>query len=173
MTDIETCSELDDVVRIDIIPMEGTTMTVPFNVGHHSRIKGSYPNANPLPNGACSFAMALMTLEQVDNDDVTATITTAAKLTATPNREQAGTIYTHLLEMPINTGFQDIRDRLDGMEDVDFMMVLTDYFGRQWLSYAVPGSSQISWRDGKSPFTDGTLIAQLKSMSPLILLTAE
>lgn len=173
MIEMETCEELDEMVQIDIVPMEGTTMTVPFNVGHRSRMKGSYPNVSPLPSGACRFATALMSLAQADNGDVTATIKPSAKLTATPSREQAGIIYTHSLEMPINTGFQAIRDNLEGMEDVDFLIVLTDYFGRQWLSYAVPGSSQIGWKDGKAPFTNGTLTAQLKSRSPLILLSTE
>ena len=172
MKTTDFCEELDDLVRIDLIPMEGTSIPVPFAVTHIAQLKGGYPNASPLPSGAINFAASLLTLTLADNDAADALMADKSKLEATHGRESAGEVFTHTLKCPVYRGFQAISERLASIAGRDFLIVATCYDGRQYLSYSLPNTSVLSWKQAKSPGSEGTVTATVKAMSSFVLLTA-
>ncbi len=173
MRQTEFCDELDNLVRLDFIPTEGTTITVPFAVAHLTALKGSYPNPATAKSGWCSFASPLLTLAVADDDDVDGLMTDKTKLQATPAREAAGEVFTHQADCPIYVGFQAVAEKIDAMAGQEFIIVATCYDGSQYLSYGVPNTPVLQYKRGKSPQSEGTVTASLKSMSSLILLTGD
>ena len=175
MKQTDFCDELDDLVRIDIIPTEGTSITVPFSVGHLTALRGSYPNPSDIDSrtGWCRFASPLLTLAVTDGDDVDALMTDKAKLQATPSREAAGEVFTHQADCPIDIGFQAVAEKVSAAAGQEFVIVATCYDGSQYLSYGVPNTPVLQYKRGKSPQSEGTVTAKLQSMSSLIRLTTE
>jgi hypothetical protein len=170
MKTTDSCEELDDLVRIDLIPTDGSVMTIPFAVQYIAQLKGRYPNQSPLPNGSCKFADALLTLAVADSSEADALLTDKTKLTAAPSREAAGEVFTHTLECPIYRGYQAITGKLAAISGRDFFIVATCYDGRQYLSYTLPNTSQLNWKRSQTPFAEGTVTVTVKAMSTLILL---
>lgn len=174
MTEQDFCKELidADVVRIDIIPANGSLFPIPFAVQNISQMKGRYPNASSLPSGAASFGTALLTVALTNGDDVDAIMKQGVSHKVTPAREAAGVVRTHTTQIPVERGYQALRDKETALQGVDFHVVLTTYDGTQYLAYGCPNSSQfaIDEQQGEA----GTLTAKVvvKSMSGVIMLTA-
>lgn len=173
MTEQDYCQELLDaeIVRVDLIPMDGTTMPVPFGVPNLSRLKGSYPNADPVPSGAFQFAPAVLTVAQSWGDDVDAAMKPGAKYKPTPARDAAGILRTHTLEVPIEAGFQALRNKENKLHNSgDLLLVMTAYNDQQYMAYTLPNTTQVALDDQVSTNGTMTLRVTVQSYSGVILL---
>ena len=170
MTTEELCQELmmADVVRVDFIPKEGTTVPVPFSIPDQSQMKGAYPTPQNPPEGSVRFAAALLTLGVTYYNNIDAVFKSGGSLKVTSARDAAGIIRTHTLQMPVDRGFQSIRAVLQG---IDFYMVLTTYSGAQYFIYTLPNTSQFSLEEQMGESGTLTVKATVKSMSGVIRLT--
>ena len=172
---LEQCQELFDkeVVRIDLIPMSGSTMVVPFAVPFVSEMKGSYPNQSPLPTGASSFLTEVLTLSRKSADQPDALIGDGMKMTPSVSREPSGVTRKFSLQVPCIAGFTEIRTKESAVQNCgDFMVIATAHDGSQYLLYTLPNTSTFAIDDQVATAGTFAVKIELQSRSGVIRLTA-
>lgn len=173
MTQEELCQELVDanVVRVDIIPANGSTFPIPFAVQNIASMSGQYPTPSPLPAGWASFATALLTMALTHKDGVDATMQEGVSHKSASSRETCGIVRTHTLQVPVDNGFQTLRQKEASLQNVDFHILLTTYDGTQYLAYGLPNSSQFALEETQGDSPVMTVKVSVKSMSGFIQLS--
>lgn len=179
---LEQCQELFDkeVVRIDLIPMSGSDMKVPFAVPFISEMKGSYPNpvdptTHTLPanwDGAV-FANSKLTLSRKSADQPDALIGDGMKMTPSVSREASGVTRKFSLQVPCIAGFTEIRAKESAVQNCgDFMVIATAHDGSQYLLYTLPNTSTFAIDDQVATAGTFAVKIELQSRSGVIRLTA-
>ena len=161
MNTVELCQELMqlDIVKIQLIPHVGTSMSVPFQIPNIATLGGT-------------LATAALTLALTDASDVDAIFSASGStVKVTSAREQAGIIRTHALSALINRGMQQVRALESSLAGNDYHIVLTNAAGQRFFSYGLPNTTQLSLDDTMGSNAQLSLKLQLKSMSGLILLS--
>lgn len=172
MNEQELCREIfeDDVIRVDLIPADETVIPVPFAVPAISQLRGHYPNPSVLPSGYIDFGQALLTVAINNGDDVDAIVKSGTHK-ATVGREPGGVVHTHVAQLNIQHGFQNVRNKAQQLQEEDFHILLTTADGTQYLAYALPNSCQMAIEEGAGDGLAITVKATLKSLSTLIRLS--
>lgn len=175
MYETELCREIfeDDVVRVDLIPALGTALPVPFNVPGVSQMHGHYPNPTVIPANWADFADALLTMAINNDSDVDALVKSGSTHKVTMAREMGGVMATHTAQIAILQGFQNVRDKAQQLQGIDFHILLTTYDGTQYLAYALPNSCQFAIEETAGESGSLTVKATVKSYSSLVKLTLE
>ena len=161
MTQEEICQELmmADVIKIQLIPQTGTSMSVPFQIPNIATMGGT-------------LASAIITLALTEDDGTDATFNQqGSSIKVSEQREQAGIIRTHALQAQIKKGFKTIRAKEAALQGKDLHAVFTTAGGQRYMSYGLPNTTQFSLDETMGQNGTLTLKLQLKSMSGLILLT--
>ena len=172
MNELELCREIfdDDVVRVDLIPANGSSLPVPFNVPGVSQMHGLYPNPTVIPSNWADFADALLTMAINNGGDVDALVKSGSQHKVTTSREAAGITRTHTAQINILQGFQNVRNKAKQLQGIDFHILLTTYDGTQYLAYALPNTCQFAIEEAAGEGGSLTVKATLKSYSSLIRL---
>lgn len=145
---------------------------VPFAVPYQSEMKGSYPNANPLPSGSARFADAVLTLSRRTSDSPDALLDEGTKFSTPMSREQSGVLRKYSLQMPCLSGFQAVRGKEAAIQNAgDLMVIATAYDGSQYLLYTLPNTTTFAVDDQVMTAGTFSVKVELQSRSGLIRLT--
>lgn len=145
MTQNEQCQELfmQDVVRIDIMPVAALKVSVPFNVQDVSEAGVTTSNGSALTD-VNLYAASLLSLNTNGDATADAEIKENVSYNAQEKREIAGVTRTHTLKIPIESAFQTVRDKEKNLHHADFHVILTTYDGARYIIYGLPNTCQFS-----------------------------
>lgn len=158
-----SCLEIrqEDIVRIDLYLPSECIISVPPSVVLQSLTK----NAVLLGTPALSLALSLAA------DSLEVQMTDAPSLKVSNARQQAGNIYTHDLQIPLQTERRNAESAVDALHGKDFNAVLTRADGSRDVVYALPNASAIDIDESQSTTSNITLKVKMLSMSHTIRLT--
>lgn len=170
----EECQELlmQDVVRIDFMPTTALNIGIPFSIPNITSVAATMADGSELTDERL-FAASLLSLNMIGEDTSDAEMEEGVSHKVTEKRDVAGTIRTHTLQIPIEIGFQAIRDKEAALQAADFNIVLTTGDDDRYLVYALPGSSSFSVDEQMGQAVQMTVKASVQSMSGLIKILAE
>lgn len=165
----ENCLELimQDVVRIDFVPVAGTTTAIPFSVANISTMQAPSPMAASL----LTLGLAWDYLDGQTQRQADAIIAEAPSHKVSESREAAGIIRTHSLQVPILQGFQTIRSKESALQNAEFYVILTTLSGVRYMAYTLPNTSQFAIDDQMGESATMTVKVTLRSLSGLIRLS--
>ena len=170
MTQNWECEELflNELVRVELVPMANCDMAVPFNVGEVTATAGwKKDNQN---NTVSRIGTAVMVIDATATD-ATGRLVSPPTLKTTEKPDRAGYIRQHDLQIPTEGGYEDIRKKRGELAGVDFNVVLEMRSGSRFLLYALPNSSTVAVEDQFSGEGKQTVKVSLQSMSNMIRLT--
>lgn len=149
---------MQDVVRIDFVRQSSWTLPVPFSVSHLSELRaGIYP----------SSAVLLSVGLDIDRDALMQQNPTNK---ISEERVPSGVLHTHTLQIPVERGFQTIREAEKSLQENDFYVVLYTYAGTRFLLYSLPNTCQFSIEEQQGQSATMTVKTTVKSMSGAIRL---
>ena len=165
----EECQELlmQDVVRIDIMPTTELKVSIPLNVPNITSATVTMSDDSALTD-AKLFAASLLSLGTDGGNLADAEIGDGVSHKTTEKREAAGVVRTHTLQVPIEFGFQTIKDKEQSLQEIQFHIVLTTCNGERYLSYSLPESCQFDIDGQMGQTAKMSVRATLQSMSGLI-----
>lgn len=165
----EECQELlmQDVVRIDIMPVETLKVNVPFNLPDVAEAVVTMADDSPLTDAGL-FMESRLSMAETGTALADAEMQDGLSHKVSEKRDSAGTIHSHTLQVPIESGFQAIRIKEGALHETDFHIVLTTAEGTRYLAYGLPNTSQFSIDDQKGQTSKMTIKATVQSMSGLI-----
>ena len=166
MTQNELCQELlmQEVVRIDFMPVAALKVAVPFQIRDLTEVGVTMANNDALTDAKLKAA-SLLSLNMAGDATVDAEMQEGAKHSVAEKRELMGTVRTHTLQIPIESGFDAIRTKEAALQTADFHVVLTTYGGERYLVYAVPNTSQFAVDEQTAQNTTMSIKATVVSMS--------
>ena len=155
---MDNCNEifLNEVTHIELVPAGNCTMPIPFNGGELVTMND------------CIIGSATMTLDVSDGG--TAQMT-APTLKTTEKPQAAGYLRSHDLQIPIQYGYDDVRQAKGKLAGVDFHAVLRTLAGSEFLLYALPNTSSVSVEDQFGGEQKQTVKVSIQSMSNMIKIT--
>ena len=172
---------MEDVVRIDIMPMTALKVSVPFNV---QNITEAVVTVLKYENGAPVYADGEPVYVSIDEEKLFAARLLSLNLGSdaiadaemgegtthkvTEKRDTAGIVRTHTLQVPIEVGFQAVRQQQNALQQTDFHIVLTTCDGTRYLAYGLPNTSQFTIDDQKGETAQMTVKAVVQSMSGFV-----
>ena len=164
------CEELflNEVVRVELVPMKDCDMTVPFNVGEVTETAGWKKDSQD--NKVSRIGTPSMVIDATATD-ATGRLVSPPTLKTTEKPDRAGYIRKHDLQIPTEGGYEDIRKKRGELAGVDFNVVLEMRSGSRFLLYALPNSSTVAVEDQFSGEGKQTVKVSLQSMSNMIKLT--
>ena len=165
----EECQELlmQDVVRIDIMPIAAIKVSVPYNIENVSAAVVTMADGAALTD-AKLFAASLLSLNLTVDELADAEMQEGLTHKVSQKRDSAGMVRTHTLQVPIESGFQAVRDKDNVLQETDFCVLLKAVDGTRYLAYEVPNTCQASIDDQMGQTAKMTLKVSLKSMSGFI-----
>ena len=166
MTQNDQCQELlmQEVVRIDFMPVTALKVAAPFAVRNLTEIGVTMSNNDAITDAKLKAA-SLLSLNMNGDATVDAEMQQGASHKVTEKSELMGTVRTHTLQIPIESGFSTIRTKDAGLQEVDFHVILTDISGARYLLYAVPNACQFAVEETTAQNTAMNIKATLVSMS--------
>ena len=156
-----------EVTRIDIMPTGALKVSVPNNVPNQSEAEVTMADGTALTE-AKLFTDSLLSLNLGSDAPADAEMQEGLTHKSAEKRDSAGIIRTHTLQVPIESGFQAIRDKEKALQDVDFHILLTTVNGNRYLAYELPNSSQFSIDDQMGQTAKMTVKATVQSLSGFI-----
>lgn len=173
MTQNEECQELlmQDIVRIDFMPVTVLKVGIPFNAQNITEAIVTMSDGAELSDSEL-YTDSLLSLNL--NGDALADAEMKEGLThkVAEKRDVAGVVRTHTLQIPIELGFQTIREQQKALQQNDFHIILTTYGGERYLAYALPNTCQFSIDDQMGQTAQMNLKAVVQSMSGFIRIQA-
>lgn len=162
---------MQDVIRIDFMPVTALKVSVPFNVPNITSATVTMSDDAVLSDTEL-YTDSLLSLNL--NGDALADAEMGEGLAhkVTDKMEMAGIVRTHTLQIPIDIGFQEVRQQQNALHQTDFHIVLTTYDGTRYLAYALPSTSQFTIEDQMGQQALMTVKATVQSMSGFIKITA-
>lgn len=172
MNSQEECQELlmQDVVRIDIMPMTALKVGVPFNVQNITEAAVTMSDDAELSDAEL-YIDSLLSLNLSGDSTVDAEMKEGITHKVTEKRDVAGIVRTHTLQIPIEIGFQTVRQQQKALQQTDFYIVLTTYDGTRYLAYALPNTSQFTIDDQMGETAQMTAKVVVQSMSGFVKIT--
>ena len=166
MTQTEQCQELlmQEIVRIDFMPTTALKIAAPFAVRNLTEIGVTMSNNDAITDAKLKAA-SLLSLNMNGDATVDAEMQEGASHKVTEKRELMGTVRTHTLQIPVESGFGTIRTKDAGLQEADYNVVLTNRDGERYLLYGVPNACQFSIDESTAQNTTMNLKATLVSMS--------
>lgn len=174
---MENCQEkiLDDIVRVDFYDADATTITrsVPFGVPgviemNVTQTGGSLQSAADLASAAGEPALSI---NLAGGSDVQAVMQTPTHK-AQPKRDATGDVYQHTLEMPVETGFEAVKQAAYTLSGKEILTVLTAYDGTKLCIHYAPGSTVLTYSDQHGSSHTGTVKYEAQSLSGLVRIAA-
>lgn len=165
----EECMELlmQDVIRIDIMPVGTIKVSVPYNVPNLSEAQVTMANGTALTD-AKLFIDSLLSLNMGSDAQADAEMQEGLTHKADERRDIAGIIHTHTLQVPIESGFQTIRNKENALQQTDFHIVLTTAGGTRYLAYELPNTCQFAIDEQMGQTAKMNIKAAVQSMSGFI-----
>lgn len=168
------CEELflNELVRVELVPMKDCKMAVPFNVGELTETAGLKDDVDSEgePIIVSRIGTPTMVIDATATD-ATGRLVSPPTLKTTEKPDRAGYIRQHDLQIPTEGGYEDIRKKRGELAGVDFNVVLGMRSGSRFLLYALPNSSTVAVEDQFSGEGKQTVKVSLQSMSNMIKLT--
>lgn len=163
------CQEvfMQDIVRIDLMPTSELAVAIPSNVGNLTQVSATLAN-NVAITDARLKAKSLLSLNLTGDDTVDAEMQNTISHKVSEKRETAGVIRTHTLQVPIEAGFEEIREKEAPLLEQDFYILLKDISGTRYLAYSLPGSCKFAVDDQKGQTSAMTVKATVESLSGFI-----
>lgn len=173
MTQNWECEELflNEVVRVELVPMKICDMAVPFNVGEVTQTAGKKKITVSGQEQIVSRIGTPTMVIDATATDATGRLVSPPTLKTTEKPDRAGYIRQHDLQIPTEGGYEDIRKKRGELAGVDFNVVLEMRSGSRFLLYALPNSSTVAVEDQFSGEGKQTVKVSLQSMSNMIKLT--
>lgn len=166
----EECQEIlmQDVNRIDIMPVTALKINVPFNVHNIASAVVTMDNDDPLTNSAL-HSNSLLSLGLIKDDTTDVEMEEGLSCSSKEKIELAGNTWTHTLQLFIEAGFQIIRERLNSLKSSDFHVVMTTCEGTRYLLYSLPNTSNFSVDDKMGQMAQMKVNIVVQSMSGIVL----
>ena len=173
MTQNEECRDLlmDDVVRIDIMPMTALKVSVPFGVQNITEAVVKMSDNSALTDEGL-FGGSLLSVSMTGDGRTDAILGDGTTHKVSEKRDVAGIVRTHTLQVPIDVGFLTVRERQKALQQTDFHIILTTYDGTRYLAYALPNTCQFTIDDQMGETAQMTVKASVQSMSGFIRISA-
>ena len=162
---------MDDVVRIDIMPMTALKVGVPFNVQNITEAVVKMADDTSLTN-AKLYTDSLLSLNLGSDELTDAEMGEGVSHKVTEKRDMAGIVRTHTLQIPVELGFQAVRNKQKALQQTDFHIVLTTYDDSRYLAYALPNTCQFTIDDQMGQTVQMTAKAVVQSMSGFVRILA-
>ena len=162
---------MQDVVRIDIMPMTALKVGLPFNVQNITEAAVTMSDDAELTDIGL-YTDSLLSLNLAGDATVDAEMKEGITHKVTEKRDVAGIVRTHTLQIPIEIGFQTVRQQQKALQQTDFHIVLTTYDGTRYLAYALPNTSQFTIDDQMGETAQMTAKVVVQSMSGFIRIQA-
>jgi len=162
---------MQEVVRIDFMPMAALKIEIPFSVPNITSAEITMADGSELTDMGL-YAESLLSLNMSGDGLADAVLDEGTTARVSEKDEMAGTVRTHTLQMPIEIGFQTIREKEAALKAADFHIVLTTYSGDRYLAYGLPGSSAFSIEEQKAQAAQMSVKASVQSMSGFIKILA-
>lgn len=169
MTQNEQCQELlmQEVARIDFMPVTALKIAKPFAVRNITEV-GVTMSDNSALTDAKLFSASLLSLNMNGDATVDAEMQEGASHKVTEKRELMGTVRTHTLQIPVESGFDTIRTKEASLQDTEFYVILTTCGSERYLVYGLPNTSQFAVDETTVQNTTMSIKATLVSLSGLI-----
>jgi len=158
---------MQEIVRIDFMPVAALKVAVPFAKRNLTEVGVTMANNDALTDARLKAA-SLLSLNMAGDATADAEMQEGASHTPTRKRELMGTVFTHTLQIPIESGFDTIRTKEAALQTADFHIVLTTYGGERYLLYEVPNTSQFSVEETTAQNTKMSIKTTVVSMSGII-----
>ena len=158
---------MQEVVRIDFMPVAALKVAVPFQIRDLTQVGVKVYNgsAELEVNDENLFAYSLLSLNMAGDATVDAEMQEGAKHSVAEKRELMGVVRTHTLQIPIESGFDTIREKEAALQTADFHVVLTTYGGERYLLFELPNTSQFAVDEATAQNTTMSIKATVVSMS--------
>lgn len=152
---MENCNEifLNEVTHVELVKASVCSIPIPVNVGEIVTMNG------------CTIGTPTMTLDV--NDGGTAQMT-APTLKTTEKPQVAGYMRTHDLQIPIQIGYDDVRQAKGLLAGLDFYVIMRTLAGTEFLLYSLPNTSSVSVEDQFGGESKQTVKVSLQSLSNMI-----
>lgn len=161
---------MQDVVRIDFMPTDAIKVGIPFNVQNITETTVTMDDDEALTDIGL-YTDSLLSLNLSGDATVDAEMKEGLSHKVTEKREVAGVVRTHTLQIPIEVGFQTIRQQQPALQQNDFHIILTTDGGERYLAYALPNTCQFSIDDQMGQQAQMNLKAVVQSMSGFVKIT--
>ncbi len=174
MTNNWECEELflNELVKVELVPMANCDMTVPFNVGEVTATAGRKKEiVSGQEQTVSRIGTPLMVIDATVTNETTGRLVSPPTLKTTEKPEMAGYIRQHDLQIPVEGDYDGVRAARGNLAGVDFNVVLEMRSGTRFLLYALPNSSTVAVEDQFSGEGKQTVKVSLQSMSNMIKLT--
>ena len=165
----EECQELlmQDVTRIDIMPQTALKVSVPFGVPNITEAAVTMSDNSALTD-AKLYIDSLLSLNLSGDATVDAEMGEGTTHKVTEKRDAAGIVRTHSLQIPVEVGFQTVRQQQKALQQTDFHIILTTYDGTRYLAYALPNTCQFVIDDQMGETVQMTAKVTAQSMSGFV-----
>lgn len=172
MVQNEDCRDLVmlDVVRVDIMPVTAIKVSIPWNV-YDIASAGVVMSDNTALSDSELYADSLLSVNVLGDSTADAEMKEGVSLRVAEKRELSGMVRTHSLQIPIEAGFQTVRQQAGALQHSDFHVILTTGEGVRYLAYGLPNTCQFTLDDQMGQGMQMTAKVVLQSMSGLIQIT--
>ena len=169
MTQNEQCQELlmQEVIRIDFMPVTTLKISKPFALRNLTDVSVTMSDNSALTDEKM-FAASLLSLNMTGDATADAEMQEGVSHKVTEKRELIGISRTHTLQIPIESGFETVRTKEEGLHGTEFHVILTTYSGVRYLVYGLPNTSQFLVDEQMAQNTTMTVKATIVSMSGFI-----
>lgn len=158
---MENCSEifLSEVTHIELVKASACSLPVPFNV------------PEIVTMNSCVIGTPLMTLDVNDSASGITAQMNAPTLKTQGKTQASGYLRNHDLQIPVQYGYEEVREAKGLLAGVDFYAVLRTVAGTEFLLYALPNTSSVSVEDQFGGEQKQTVKVSMQSLSNMIRIT--
>lgn len=157
---------MQDVSRIDLMPRTALKVGLSYNIPNITEVGVAMSDDTALTDARLHAASLLSLSLNGDNADALMDNNGSHKVAG--RREKAGLVRTHTLRVPIETGFKEVRDRDNSLQQTEFHIILTTCDGTRYLAYGLPNTSQFTIDEQMGQSAQMTVQAVVQSVSGFI-----
>lgn len=163
------CQEvfMQEIVRIDFMPTNELVVSIPSGVPNLTQASVTLANSVAITDDGLKDK-SFLSLNLTGDSTVDAEMQPSLTHKVTEKRETAGVVRTHTLQVPIEAGFEAVREKESPLLDQDFYILLKDMEDNRYLVYSLPGSCKFAFDDQKGQTSTMTLKVTVESLSGLI-----